>query len=98
MADILEQLQQRILVEHGGPKGMQFGWNLTEGDSLIHREAALEIERLRKMVDRLLTHCEDGECATCGAIVCKHGDVMHFHHDGCPSCSTDQTEPIFQSA
>ena len=47
MADILEQLKQRILVAHGGPKDMQFGWNLTEGDSIMHLEAALEIERLR---------------------------------------------------
>lgn len=53
-----------------------------------------ENEALRKQVadderklDALLAHCDDGECPTCAQIICPHGGVMHFHHDGCPSCA-----------
>lgn len=47
MVDILDKLKLRILAVHGGPKDIRSGWNLTEGDSIMHLEAALEIERLR---------------------------------------------------
>jgi len=47
-ADVLAQLQLRILHEHGGTAdGMVHHWNLTPGDSIMHREAAAEIEALR---------------------------------------------------
>lgn len=42
-----------------------------------------------KKLDALLEHCDDGECAACGQIICPHGDGMHFHHDGCPSCAQE---------
>lgn len=45
-----------------------------------------EIEMLRGRIDKLLAHCDDPECHECGAIICPHGDELHFHHDGCPSC------------
>lgn len=45
------------------------------------------INALHGKIDRLLAHCPDGECATCGEIICPHGGAMHFHHDGCPSCA-----------
>lgn len=32
--------------------------------------------------------CEDPECMPCGAKECIHGDPLHGHHDGCPSCYT----------
>lgn len=32
---------------------------------------------------------EDAECTKCGADACPHGEPMHWHHDGCPSCSLD---------
>ena len=50
-------------------------------------EAADEIERLQKALDALLAHCEDPECAKCGAAICPHSEPFHFHHDGCPACS-----------
>jgi len=28
----------------------------------------------------------DGECLACGARDCPHGEPLHYHHDGCPSC------------
>jgi hypothetical protein len=31
--------------------------------------------------------CLDGECPRCSAIDCRYGDQLHYHHDGCPSCS-----------
>ncbi|WP_434456549.1 hypothetical protein JQR85_13750 [Stutzerimonas urumqiensis] len=56
-------------------------------------ELRAEVERMRariasdeKKLDALLAHCPDGECAECSKIICEHGDPMHFHHDGCPSC------------
>lgn len=45
-----------------------------------------------KIIDALLNHCEDGECHVCSQIICPHGDGMHFHHDGRPSCAQDEPE------
>ena len=46
--DVVAQLRLRILNEHGGTAdGWQHHWNLTHGDSIMHREAVAEIERLR---------------------------------------------------
>ena len=43
----------------------------------------------RAAVDRLLNSCDQhgGECTECSGIICPYGDRLHFHHDGCPSCS-----------
>lgn len=30
--------------------------------------------------------CDDQECEICSYRDCPHHDVMHYHHDGCPSC------------
>jgi hypothetical protein len=49
-------------------------------------ELCAEVRRLRESVDKLLAHCPDPECFTCGEAVCPHGEPLHFHHDGCPSC------------
>ena len=43
--------------------------------------------RLGAVVDKLLAHCPDGECPTCGEAVCPHSSGLHFHHDGCPACA-----------
>lgn len=40
-----------------------------------------------KRINALLDKCGDGECPVCSSIICPDGDVMHFHHDGCPSCA-----------
>ena len=45
-----------------------------------------------KIIDALLSHCDDGECYTCGQIICPHGEPLHFHHDGCPACAQDEPE------
>jgi hypothetical protein len=45
MNDLVERLRRRTLVHHGGES--KYGWNLTEGDSELHVEAATEIEALR---------------------------------------------------
>lgn len=48
-----------------------------------------QLERAEKALDALLNHCdkESGECSFCGKTICPYGDGMHFHHDGCPSCT-----------
>jgi hypothetical protein len=48
VSDVVEQLKLRVLAEHGGPTGTSIGWNLTHGDSIMHREALAEIERLHQ--------------------------------------------------
>jgi hypothetical protein len=64
------------------------------GIYVLHSEyekVAAERDRLSAMVDKLLAHCPDGECFTCGEAVCPHGEPLHFHHDGCPACYQDQS-------
>ena len=43
------------------------------------------------IADGLLNHCdkEGGECRVCSVICCPLKDPLHFHHDGCPSCSQE---------
>lgn len=31
--------------------------------------------------------CSMGECLICGYADCPSNDPLHYHHDGCPSCS-----------
>lgn len=51
----------------------------------LTRDKAVEI------LDALLNACheESGECSRCGEICCPHKDRMHFHHDGCPTCTVE---------
>lgn len=45
--DLLMRLEQRILLSHGGKaNGMKHHWNLTENDSLLHKDAAGRIRKL----------------------------------------------------
>jgi hypothetical protein len=32
-------------------------------------------------------------CEACAKVFCPHGERLHFHHDGCPACSDDESEP-----
>ena len=43
-----------------------------------------ELEEL--LVHPSLEDCPDPECSLCAMRACPHGDFLHFHHDGCPSC------------
>lgn len=40
--------------------------------------------------------CDDGddECMLCAMDDCPHEDPLHYHHDGCPSCSMDEQESL----
>jgi hypothetical protein len=51
------------------------------------RQQQAEIEKLKETVYKLLDHCDDPECWECGKIICPYGGEMHFHHDGCPTCT-----------
>jgi hypothetical protein len=33
--------------------------------------------------------CVEMECSTCGARDCPDNEPLHYHHDGCPACSTE---------
>jgi hypothetical protein len=45
-----------------------------------------EWREVGRIVSDLLNHCPDAECHDCGALMCPHGEPLHFHHDGCPAC------------
>lgn len=66
---------------------------------LTHAEACLkerdaEIERLNKLVDWHINHCEKngGECIECSIQHCPRKEPLHFHHDGCPSCTLEEAD------
>ena len=37
--------------------------------------------------------CSDPECSICAILCCPFAEPLHFHHDGCPACSTLTPEP-----
>jgi hypothetical protein len=59
MSDLVERLRKRTLVHHGGES--KYGWNLTEGDSELHVEAATEIEALRSQLAHWKVFAEHAE-------------------------------------
>jgi len=56
-----------------------------------HVGVTLTREKGMEILDALLNECheEGGECSKCGVICCPLKDPMHFHHDGCPSCTVE---------
>lgn len=67
------------------------GLRLAE-NKVLHLEAALaqartDLAAKTSQVQALLDHCPDAECYRCAAILCPHGEELHFHHDGCPACA-----------
>jgi hypothetical protein len=69
----------------------QDGYRLP-GIAAAYRNFCAGWDAQTKTIDALLNHCDDGECVTCGQIICPHGDGMHFHHDGCPACAQTEGE------
>ena len=57
----------------------------SQSADLIERQA-VQITQLEASINKLLAHCDDPECFTCGSAVCPHEEPLHFHHDGCPAC------------
>lgn len=82
--------QQAQMIEHlrGGPTPGYTAVDMANAAADGFRDGVASKE---KIIDALLNHCEDGECHVCSQIICPHGDGMHFHHDGCPSCAQDET-------
>lgn len=88
-----------------------FGFMTEKPKSATHMQCGIvDLERFTQLVeaaaakqwqatvDALLDHCPDAECDVCGSAVCPHGDDMHFHHDGCPSCAQADDEDQICSA
>ena len=47
------------------------------------------------VVEGKTTHiemCSDPECMTCAIRDCPLGEPLHYHHDGCPACSTERED------
>lgn len=74
MSDILSRVA--VALKGPNPKNGLHSWH----------DLGEVAEARAKQIDRLLAHCSDGECHTCGEIICPHGEPLHFHHDGCPAC------------
>lgn len=53
----------------------------------LHRRIG-EAKKAGTLTDAILNECTDPECVACGVIVCPYNEAFHFHHDGCPACST----------
>lgn len=49
-----------------------------------------ERARVQSVVDVLAQIGSEVLCPTCAPVFCPHGDRLHFHHDGCPACSTEE--------
>ena len=66
--------------------------NIQALDTLHQGVAKAVQDRDYKEADRLMALCDNqfGECSICGVICCPHGEPMHFHHDGCPSCAAPE--------
>ena len=75
MSDLVERLRRRTLVHHGGES--KYGWNLTEGDSELHVEAATEIEALRTSLAHWKVFGEHAE----GERSRLQGEVMRLQHE-----------------
>jgi hypothetical protein len=67
----------------------------TPAGSDIERHRA-DWDRLRAfdLVKALVAHptteeCPVGECPLCAVRDCPHEESLHYHHDGCPTCYTD---------
>lgn len=72
------------------PDAMQF-------DIGVHFKQLLQTGKRKQLCrDALLENCEDLECMICATAICPHGEPLHFHHDGCPACST-VTKPAEQA-
>lgn len=69
-------------------------WGGRSPDRSPHKLIAQEMETFGPSpeLDEALATCHDAECAECSRIVCPHGDPMHFHHDGCPSCAIGEQQ------
>lgn len=57
-----------------------------EAHAELHR-MIWEAKSAGTLTDELLNKCPNAECGVCAVIVCPYRDVLHFHHDGCPSCA-----------
>lgn len=69
------------------------GWVSRFWDAALLLPAAWPRE---KKIESFLTALAKDDCAAstqnqalvCGSAVCPHDEPLHFHHDGCPACST----------
>jgi hypothetical protein len=61
-----------------------------EADLLVTVGEGSQAEILDRIRDFFIAIDEESEIAA--MMVCPHGEPMHFHHDGCPSCIEDDTQ------
>lgn len=64
------------------------------GIDAVHTRLAAAVQNPEEFgpwaVDCILAECPDPECMECGRLICPHHEPLHFHHDGCPCCSSEE--------
>jgi hypothetical protein len=53
-----------------------------------------------ELLERSKTHepCERDECTLCSMRDCPRHEPLHYHHDGCPACFSDEeTQLVFMT-
>lgn len=70
--------------------------DVDESRSTLAYEHGLSWYDSEKSPSAPFAECSDPECAVCSVLICKHRDPLHFHHDGCPTCS-QKPEAMTQS-
>lgn len=63
-----------------------------EGRSELAYEHGLSYFNPEETPPAPLDECPDPECAICALVVCPLGEPLHFHHDGCPACSQEESD------
>lgn len=72
------------------------GWDGHVGEGREHPEDILTyfmLSRTEKCTGDVVT-CPEDECYQCSYLLCPHHELLHFYHDGCPSCSLEWEEEI----
>lgn len=54
---------------------------------LVHTLLLALRDKFHSDSEELMKQCGDAECGECAKIMCPHGEILHFHHDGCPACA-----------
>jgi len=85
-----------------GTEGTAAGLALWDAIYGLEQAARAELAEARAIVENIRgfhggamtagCDAECGECSVCAILDCPAHEPLHYHHDGCPVCSFDDTE------
>ena len=91
MASAPENENQPVPAVGGGPSRTLPPWleqlRAYLANSGQDTEADEDIAEMIAAHESLDALCDDEDCFFCAWRACPHRCVLHYHHDGCPSCS-----------